>query len=107
MQTADIKKISFKEAHDMLSYDKNSILLDVREENEYIQGHPEEAVLFPVDSINEKSAKEIIDNFNSNLIVYCKSGKRSSLASKRLAELGYKNIFDMQSLIGWPYGFDY
>ena len=53
-------EISFEEAKNILDNEKDCIILDVREESEFIQGHADGAELFPVDSINEESAEEII-----------------------------------------------
>jgi rhodanese-related sulfurtransferase len=97
-------KISFKEAKNLLDKQPNHLILDVREEKEYITGHAEGAVLFPVDSINTESAARIIPSQDTLLFVYCRSGKRSKMAAERLLELGYTNVYDLGSLVGWPYG---
>ena len=47
------KKVSFQEAKHIIDTEPNCVILDVRDEDEYITGHAENAVLFPVDTIDE------------------------------------------------------
>ena len=101
-----IKKIDFETAHILMGEKDNKIILDVREEEEYITGHAVDAQLFPVDSINEVSAREIIPDKSSAIFVYCRSGRRSKMAAEKLEECGYKEIYDLGGLIGWPYGLE-
>ncbi|MDF2533352.1 MAG: hypothetical protein K0Q65_2933, partial [Clostridia bacterium] len=37
------------------------------------------------------------------IYVYCRSGNRSASASKILADLGYKNIYNIGGIATWPY----
>lgn len=97
-------EISFEEAKNILDNEKDCIILDVREESEFIQGHADGAELFPVDSINEESAEEIIGSKDTPVMTYCRTGSRSCLAAQRLCELGYKHVYSIGSLVGWPYG---
>lgn len=83
------------------------MILDVREEEEYVTGHAQGAVLFPVDDIEEHSAKEIIPSKETPVLVYCRSGKRSDMAVCKLCQLGYKRIYNIGSLVEWPYGLEY
>lgn len=103
MEYAD-HKVSFETAKKMMDEEPEHLILDVREEVEYITGHAEGAVLFPLDTINAKTAAEVIPSKDTLLLVYCRSGRRSQQAVKKLAELGYTNLYDMGSLVGWPYG---
>jgi rhodanese-related sulfurtransferase len=98
------QSISFEEAKTIMDKETECMIIDVREEEEFITGHADGAVLFPVDSINEHSAKEMIPTMDTPVLVYCRSGKRSEMASLRLSELGYTRIYNIGSLVGWPYG---
>ena len=72
--------------------EKEYIIVDVREENEYNIEHVKDSINISVnniDSIKEKYNEDII------IIVYCKSGNRSSKAAARLIELGYKHVYDL------------
>lgn len=97
------KRINFKQAREILDSKKNAVLVDVRDEDEFITGHPTEAVLLPVDCITKESADDVIGAFDTPVIVYCRTGVRSAEAAEILAELGYTEVYDLGSLIGWPY----
>ena len=100
-----ITKLNFSESHDMVARG-GVTLLDVREEAEYITGHAVGAELLPVDEINRESAAAVIPSANSPVMVYCRSGRRSARAAHVLEELGYREIYDMGGLAGWPYGLE-
>ena len=38
------------------------------------------------------------------MLVYCRSGARSFEAARILRELGYRRVYDVGSMAGWPYG---
>lgn len=97
-------KISFEKAHELVNGEEKALMVDVREEEEYITGHAVDAVLFPVDEINAETAANLLPDKNRTLILYCRSGRRSAEALEKLRELGYTKLFDVGSLIGWPYG---
>lgn len=98
-----IKKLNFSEAHDMMTR-RDVVLLDVREEPEYITGHAIDAELLPVDEITADTAAEIIPSKDTPVMVYCRTGRRSERAASILEDLGYREIYDMGGLVGWPYG---
>ena len=96
------KKISSKEAKEMMDGDSDTIILDVRSQEEYDSGHIEGALLIPDGQISEK-ADSILTDKDATILVYCRSGRRSLAASKELVELGYTNIYDFGGIIDWPY----
>ncbi len=81
---------------------ENIIILDVREEYEYADGHIQDAVLLPLGSI-KKEAETMIPDKNTVLLVYCRSGNRSKAASADLIDLGYQNVYEFGGIIDWPY----
>ncbi len=99
-----INKVSFAEAKRLLDTLPEKVLLDVREEEEYITGHASDAVLLPVDELNETTAMDLIPSLQTPVLVYCRSGYRSAIAAHRLNEMGYETIYDIGGLVGWPYG---
>jgi rhodanese-related sulfurtransferase len=98
-----IKKLNFSEAHDMMTR-RDVVLLDVREEPEYITGHAIDAELLPVDEITADTAADLIPSKDTPVMVYCRTGRRSERAASILEDLGYREIYDMGGLVGWPYG---
>lgn len=84
-----------------LMINENAILVDVRSEDEYNEGHIDGALLLPVDNINEDSASEVIESKDSTVIVYCRSGNRSSQVLQILNDLGYENVYDLGAMSNW------
>ena len=101
-----VRKITFKEAGRILAEEKNAVLLDVREEDEYITGHAIDALLLPVDEITPQRAAEALPDRGAPILVYCRNGRRSRRAAKLLDGFGYTQLYDLGSLIGWPYGLE-
>jgi len=79
------------------------VILDVREQHEYDSGHIPEAVLLPVGTITEDTAASVIDDLDTTVLVYCRSGNRSKTASQALADLGYTNVYEFGGINDWPY----
>lgn len=97
-------KLSFRQAKRLLDTEPEICFFDVREEEEYITGHADGAVLFPLDLIDEDSAMELIPDLDTPVLVYCRTGARSMQAALKLLELGYTRVYDLGGLTGWPYG---
>ena len=84
-----IKQVSAKE----LDQKKGMMLLDVRTDKEYGQGHIPGAVHVPLSEIGDKIKKLKKDK---DLVVYCQSGNRSIWAIKRLMGMGYTNLYNLK-----------
>ena len=95
-------QISQEEAKEMMDT-QEVIVLDVREQNEYDSGHIPNAVLLPVGTISEGTAAAVIDELDTVVLVYCRSGNRSKTASQALASLGYTNVYEFGGINDWPY----
>ena len=91
-----IKSVTCDEMKNILK-EKNSYLIDVRTIEEFNDSHLDNAINIPVDSIESGVKSQNID-LNSSIIVYCRSGKRSSTASEILYNLGYKNVYDLGAM---------
>ena len=94
--------ITAQEAKALMDSEENYIILDVRTPEEYAQGHIPGAVLIPDTEIELLAEKELPDK-DQLLLVYCRSGRRSKLASEALVKLGYTNIKEFGGIIDWPY----
>ena len=101
-----IRKLSFAQARELLDARPDAVLLDVREEEEYITGHAVNARLLPVDELTDETAMDQIPEFTTPVLVYCRSGYRSNVAAHKLEDFGYEEVYDLGSLIGWPYGLE-
>ena len=99
-----IERVDFSRAKALLDAHADAVLLDVREEEEYITGHAVGALLLPVDQLTDETAMDLIPSLQTPVLVYCRSGYRSAIAAHRLNEMGYETIYDIGGLVGWPYG---
>ena len=96
------RQISQEEAKAMMD-GETVVILDVREQHEFDEGHILNAVLLPVGTITEDAAKAVIPAKDSKVLVYCRSGNRSKTASQMLAELGYTEVYEFGGINTWPY----
>ena len=101
-QGAIYVNITAEEAKQIMDSEEGYIILDVRTQEEYDQGHIPGAILIPDIEIKAK-AEEVLTDKDQLLLVYCRSGRRSKLAAEALVELGYTNIKEFGGIIDWPY----
>lgn len=97
------EQISQEEAKNIIDSGEDYILLDVREQYEFDEGHIPGAILIPHEQITEK-AEEMLPQKDAQILVYCRSGRRSKIASQVLADLGYSNVKEFGGIIDWQYG---
>ena len=94
--------ITAEEAKVIMDSQEGYIILDVREQEEYDQGHIPGAILIPYTQIEEK-ADPMLPDKDQLILVYCRSGRRSKIAAEALVELSYTNIKEFGGIIDWPY----
>lgn len=87
--------------------DKGDMLtvIDVRTKEEYASGHVPGSILIPFDEIKAK-AGQLPQDKNTEIVVYCRSGRRSAIAADTLIALGYNRIYDMGAISSWTYGLE-
>ena len=102
MNESSYQQITQEAAKEMMDT-QEVVILDVREQHEYDSGHIPGAVLLPVGTITEDTAAAVIDDLDTVVLVYCRSGNRSKTASQVLADLGYTNIYEFGGIIDWTY----
>ena len=83
--------------------EQDVLILDVREQDEYDEGHITGAVLLSVGTISEETAASVIPEKDTIVLVYCRSGNRSKTASQVLADLGYTQIYEFGGINTWQY----
>lgn len=94
--------ITAAEAKEIMDSETGYIILDVRTEEEYAEGHVPGAILIPDYEIEARAEEELSDK-DQMLLVYCRSGRRSKIAAEVLVGLGYTNIYEFGGIINWPY----
>ena len=90
---SQIKSVDIDEARRMLEK-PGTVLLDVRESDEWRQGHIPQAVGIPRGFL-ELRVEEKVPDHKAPVIVQCASGTRSLLASRSLREMGYENVYNL------------
>ena len=101
-QGAVYVNITAEEAKQIMDTEEGYIILDVRTQEEYDQGHIPGAILISHEEIAEK-AEDVLTDKDQLILVYCRSGRRSKIAAEALVELGYTNIKEFGGIIDWPY----
>ena len=96
------EQISADDAKGLMDSESGFIIIDARTESEYAEGHIEGAILIPEYEIADRAEKEIPDK-DRLILVYCRSGRRSKIASEELVKLGYTNVKEFGGIIDWPY----
>lgn len=101
-QGAVYVNITAEEAKRIMDSEEGYIILDVRTQEEYDEGHIPGAIVISHEEIAEK-AEDVLTDKDQLILVYCRSGRRSEIAAEALVELGYTNIKEFGGIIDWPY----
>ncbi len=91
---ADVKQVATMQS-------SGALLLDVREADEYAQGHAPGAILIPLGQLDQRLT-EIARYKNQPVALICRSGKRSAKAQKLLEQAGFSATFNVEGgMIAW------
>ena len=96
------EQITAQEAKNIMDSDIEHVILDTREQDEFDAGHIPGAILIPYTEI-ENRAGDMLPDKDKLILVYCRSGRRSKIASESLSKLGYSNVKEFGGIIDWPY----
>ncbi|ACD65796.1 Rhodanese domain protein [Sulfurihydrogenibium sp. YO3AOP1] len=93
--------LNAKQFYEMIQKEKDVIILDVRTPQEYQEGHISNAINIPVQILGQQLDK--LKNFkDKKILVYCRSGHRSAIASQILDRAGFKNVYNLKGgLLEW------
>ena len=94
--------ITAEKAKEIMDSQEGYIILDVRAQAEYDEGHIPGAIVIPHTEIEDR-AEEALPDKGQLILVYCRSGRRSKIAAEALVELGYTNIREFGGILDWPY----
>jgi sulfur-carrier protein adenylyltransferase/sulfurtransferase len=90
---SQIKQIDIDEARRMMEK-PGTVLIDVREPDEWRQGHISNAIGISRGFL-ELRVEEKVPDHRTPIVVQCASGTRSLLAARTLRELGYENVYNL------------
>lgn len=102
-EKAQFTDITVKQGKEMI--DRGEVfILDVRRQDEYDEGHIKGSTLIPVQDIPEKELNESLRVLprDKKILVYCRTGRRSTLASEILVNNGFKEVYNMNGgIVDW------
>ncbi len=96
------KQITAEDAKKIMDSGEEYILLDVREQDEFDVGHIPGAILIPYTEIDNK-AEAMLPDKDKQILVYCRTGRRSKIASESLTKLGYTDVKEFGGINDWTY----
>ena len=96
------EQISAAEAKKLMDSETDFAIVDARTQEEFDAGHIEGAIMIPEYEIEAK-AESLLPDKDQLILVYCRSGRRSKIASEALVGLGYTNVKEFGGIIDWPY----
>ncbi len=92
--SATYREVSAKEAADLIA-NIDPIILDVRSAREFEAGHIADSILIPVQVLQRRTGE--LDQYKDRTIfVYCRSGNRSTVASRMLNAKGFMQVVNLR-----------
>ena len=95
---AKIKETNVADVKRRMDTGEKFLLVDVREDNEWANGHLPGAVHMGR-GIIERDIEAQVPDTGTKLVLYCGGGFRSALVAENLQKMGYKNVESMDG--GW------
>jgi rhodanese-related sulfurtransferase len=102
-----VKEVTIEQARERLKQNPEALLLDVREDQEWANGHAREAVHLGK-GVLERDIEKLIPDPRREVIMYCGGGYRSVLTAAVAQRMGYQNVSSLiggyKALVqsGWP-----
>ena len=93
-------QISQEEAMEMMQKDDGHVIVDVRRQDEYDEGHIPGAILIPNETIDTEMPEELPDK-EQIILIYCRRGNRSKEAAQKLFDMGYDNVYEFGGINTW------
>ena len=79
--------------------DSSVVVLDVRTPAEFMSGHLANAINIDIEGMQFKSEVAKLDK-SKTYAVYCRSGRRSAIATDEMSKLGFKTLFNLEGGTG-------
>ncbi|MFN7095217.1 MAG: rhodanese-like domain-containing protein, partial [Burkholderiales bacterium] len=90
-----VKEVDIDYVKTKLDTQENLVLIDVREDHEWQQGHIPTAMHL-ARGIIERDIETVIPEKDAQIVLYCGGGFRSILSAYSLQKMGYSNIYSME-----------
>lgn len=101
-QSDQYRVIDAQAAKQMMDDYPDAIVLDVRTGEEYGLEHIPGAKLLPYDDIYSNAQSTLPDK-DALILIYCRTGRRSEIASRELIDSGYTRVYDFGGIVDWPF----
>ena len=102
-----VKELTIEQARERLAANPKAVLVDVREDVEWQNGHARQAVHLGK-GVLERDIENLFPDVNTEMIMYCGGGYRSILTCDVARRMGYRNVSSLvggyKALVGgnWP-----
>lgn len=102
-----IREVNVDQLRQMMRRDPPPVLLDVREDHEWLNGHAEGARHMGK-GILERDIERLFPDFDTEMVMYCGGGFRSALTCDAAQRMGYRRVYSLaggfKALVaaGWP-----
>ena len=90
----NVKELTIEQARQRLAENPKAVLVDVREDIEWQNGHAAEAIHLGK-GILERDIEKKFPDPNTELLLYCGGGYRSVLAAAVAQQMGYRKVFSV------------
>lgn len=88
-----IKEVSAAEAKELIA--RGYVVLDIRDKDEFEQGHLENAINISRGRLESQIA-DAIPNKDTPIVCHCAGGNRGALATDTLRSMGYYNVVNLE-----------
>ncbi len=89
-----VKEITVEQARERLARNPEAVLLDVREDREWQQAHPSQAVHLGK-GILERDLEQVFPDKDREILMFCGGGYRSVLTASAAKKMGYSNVYSI------------
>ena len=89
-----VKEITVDQARERLARNPKVVLMDVREDSEWLAGHASEAIHLGK-GILERDLERTVPDPDREIIMYCGGGYRSALTAHAAQRMGYRNVYSL------------
>lgn len=95
----NVEEITTTELKEQMKTDQTAVYIDVREVDEFEDGHVEGMKNMPLSSFTETYSELPKDK---EIVIMCRSGNRSMQAAEYLVQQGYKNVINVSGgMLAW------
>jgi len=99
-KAASFRDVTAEEAATVIA-EKAPLILDVRTPREFASGHLEGATLLPIQEMQRRIG-ELSEDKERPVFVYCRTGNRSTVASKLLIDAGHRQVVNLRrGIVDW------